>query len=72
MKRFKVTGTGKIMRRSPGARHLMRSKSVKQRRKYGQDQQVSKGISDRIRHVLPVEDCAYAKTFINTLIRFVR
>ena len=57
-KRFKVTGTGKIMRRSPGSRHLMRSKSTKQRRKYGQDQTVSKGVTARIRHVLP-KDCAY-------------
>jgi len=32
-KRFKVTGTGKVMRRSPNARHLLSSKSRKQRRR---------------------------------------
>lgn len=52
-KRFKVTGSGKIMRRSPGQRHLLRSKGTKQRRKYGQDQAVSKGVYARIRHVVP-------------------
>ncbi len=57
-KRFKVTGTGKIMRRSPGARHMMRRKSTKQRRKYGRDQEVSPGISHNIRHVLQ-KGCAY-------------
>ena len=48
-KRFKVTGTGKIRRRRPGHRHLLRKKSRKQRRKDCQWQSVSKGISDRIR-----------------------
>lgn len=57
-KRFKVTGTGKIMRRRPGARHLLRKQSVKQRRKNRQDQSVSKGVQDNIRHVLP-KNCAY-------------
>lgn len=31
-KRFKLTGTGKLVRRKPGHRHLLRNKSVKQRR----------------------------------------
>jgi len=32
-KRFKLTGTGKLLRRTPGHRHLLRNKSVKQRRR---------------------------------------
>ena len=31
-KRFKKTGTGKLLRRTPGYRHLLRNKSVKRRR----------------------------------------
>ncbi|PJF33253.1 MAG: 50S ribosomal protein L35 [Phototrophicales bacterium] len=57
-KRFKVTGTGKIVRRRPNARHLLRNKTVKQPRKNRQDQPVSKGVYDNIRHVLP-KGCAY-------------
>lgn len=34
-KRFKITGTGKLLRRTPGHRHLLRNKSVKQRRRAG-------------------------------------
>jgi len=44
-KRFKVTGTGKVMRRSPNRRHLLSHKSVKQKRRSGNDQQASKGFS---------------------------
>ncbi len=52
-KRFKVTGSGKIMRRRPGARHLLRKKGTKQRRKNRQDQPVSKGIYKNLRHAVP-------------------
>ncbi len=31
-KRFKVTGRGKILRRTPGRRHLLGAKSTKQKR----------------------------------------
>lgn len=34
LKRFKVTGTGKIMRRKAYGRHLRRSKSASQKRAY--------------------------------------
>lgn len=34
-KRFKVTGTGKIMRRRMGKRHLLSSKSPRRRRLLG-------------------------------------
>ena len=42
-KRFKKTGTGKLLRRTPGHRHLLRSKSVKQRRRAGSSKLVADG-----------------------------
>lgn len=35
-KRFKVTGTGKIMRRRQGKRHILTKKSQKRKRSLGQ------------------------------------
>jgi large subunit ribosomal protein L35 len=52
-KRFKITGTGKILRRRPGGGHLRRKKSTKQRRKNRQDQSVSKGTYMRLRQAVP-------------------
>ena len=42
-KRFKKTGTGKLLRRTPGHRHLLRNKSVKQRRSAGSSKLVAPG-----------------------------
>lgn len=42
-KRFKKTGTGKLLRRTPGHRHLLRKKSTKQLRRAGQAQVLAKG-----------------------------
>lgn len=39
-KRFKITGTGKLMRRKAGHRHLLRNKTVKQRRSMRKDHEV--------------------------------
>ena len=50
-KRFKVTGTGKLLRRTPGTRHLMRKKSNKQKRSYRQDKQVAPGLAARYKEV---------------------
>ena len=47
-KRFKVTGTGRLMRRKPGKRHLLRKKSTKQLRRARQDQSVSKCMQKRL------------------------
>lgn len=44
-KKFKVTATGKVMRRSPGKRHFLRNKSVKQKRSMGQDKVCSPGVA---------------------------
>ena len=52
-KRFKVTGTGKVMRRSPNRRHLLTSKSVKQKRRSGQDRSVSDGFTAIVHKALP-------------------
>lgn len=52
-KRFKVTGTGKVMRRKPGKRHLLRKLSVKQRRSANQDQSTSKGFTRMVRKACP-------------------
>lgn len=52
-KRFKVTGTGKVMHRSPNRRHLLSNKSVKQKRRSGQDRSTSPGYSSTVRKAIP-------------------
>lgn len=52
-KRLKVTGTGKIMRRKAGLRHLASSKSSKRKRKLGKDGQVDVTMVPRMRECLP-------------------
>ncbi|MFP6900676.1 MAG: 50S ribosomal protein L35 [Opitutales bacterium] len=51
-KRFKITATGKVMYRKPGHRHLLRKKSVKQRRAARQDHGLAKGMAKRIRNAI--------------------
>ncbi len=48
-KRFKITGTGKVIHRKPGHRHILRTKSVKQRRSARQDQSLAKGMAKRVK-----------------------
>ncbi|HLS28627.1 MAG TPA: 50S ribosomal protein L35 [Opitutales bacterium] len=52
-KRYKVTGTGKVMRRSPGQRHLLAKKSPKQKRRNSRDKEVAPGQAKIIRASLP-------------------
>jgi large subunit ribosomal protein L35 len=52
-KRFKVTGTGKVMRRQAGLRHLASSKSSKRKRKLGKSKEVDKTDWARIKENLP-------------------
>ena len=52
-KRFKVTGTGKVMRRQAGLRHLASSKSSKRKRKLGKSMLVDKTDWARIKENLP-------------------
>jgi large subunit ribosomal protein L35 len=52
-KRFKVTGTGRVKRRSAGMRHLLSVKSSKRRRKLGKGAMVHKTDMQRVLQNLP-------------------
>lgn len=52
-KRFKISARGKVLRRSPGKRHLLRSKSVKQKRRMSHDIVVSEGVAANIKRAMP-------------------
>ncbi|MEQ1858824.1 MAG: 50S ribosomal protein L35 [Chthoniobacteraceae bacterium] len=52
-KRFKITATGKILRRKPGLRHLASSKSSKQKRKLRRVAQVHPTMVKRIKECMP-------------------
>jgi len=52
-KRFKVTGTGKLLRRKQGKRHLAESKSRKRKRSLGKSALVSDADISRIKANLP-------------------
>ena len=51
-KRIKVTGTGKLMRRTPGTGHLRSVKSPSRRRRFRSDSQLSKGFARTARRLL--------------------
>ncbi|MDR2737798.1 MAG: 50S ribosomal protein L35 [Puniceicoccales bacterium] len=53
-KRFKVTATGKLMHRSPGARHLLRHKTSRQKRSVGKDKNLATGMAARIMKCIAV------------------
>ncbi len=42
-KKFKVTGTGKLLRRNAGQSHNLEHKSPKQKRAFSKDQPVAEG-----------------------------
>ena len=52
--RFKVTGTGKIMRRKSGARHLKSSKSAANIRRSKVPQQVTGPFEKKIKKLLGI------------------
>ena len=52
-KRFKITGTGKVLRRRAGLRHLAQSKSPKRRRALGKAAVVDATDAYRITQNLP-------------------
>jgi len=52
-KRFKVTGTGKILRRKQGARHILQKKSSKRKRALGQATLVSRADMKAVKANLP-------------------
>ena len=52
-KRFKVTGTGKIMRRNTGKGHLMMKKSSSRRRRLSVESTVARGEIQKVRRMVP-------------------
>ncbi len=52
-KRFKVTGSGRVLRRKQGKRHLMRRKSSKRRRDLGQAALVSPADEKNVKADMP-------------------
>ncbi len=52
-KRFKITGSGKVLRRTPGRRHCLSAKTVKQKRASRADKAVSPGFSARCKQGMP-------------------
>jgi len=52
-KRFKKTGTGKIMRRNSMARHILTSKSRTRKRRLRMEQEVSSANIQAVRDMLP-------------------
>lgn len=53
-KRFKITSTGKVLRRTPEMRHLRRRKSKKQIRRYRQYIEVTGVMAKKIRRMLGI------------------
>ena len=52
-KRFKVTGSGKILRRRAFKRHILTSKTRNRKRKLGSPALVSDSDLDRVKKLLP-------------------
>jgi len=52
-KRFKVTGTGKVLRSNAGRRHLLQSKSAKRKRQLAKSSLVDTTDLARIKENLP-------------------
>ncbi len=52
VKRFKVTGSGKIMRRKQNARHLRHNKSKRTRRAYRTPVEVSGRMAKKIKQMM--------------------
>jgi large subunit ribosomal protein L35 len=52
-KRFKITGTGRIMRNSTRLNHLMMSKSTSRRRRLMAGGEVTGGDAKRIKRMIP-------------------
>lgn len=52
VKRFKITGTGKVLRRTQGMRHLRRKKTKSQLRKYAIPVEVKGKWAKKIKQML--------------------
>jgi large subunit ribosomal protein L35 len=51
-RRVKITGTGKVKRKSPGGSHLKSRKSPKRLRRFRSDKDVSKAFSKHVKQML--------------------
>jgi large subunit ribosomal protein L35 len=52
-KRFKVTGTGKVMRHHAFARHILTSKAAKRKRRLGKGTVLNEADTPKVRLMLP-------------------
>jgi large subunit ribosomal protein L35 len=52
-KRFKLTARGKLVRRTPGFRHLLAAKTTKQKRRASKDKLVAEGHAKPLKRCLP-------------------
>ena len=52
-KRFKLSARGKLIRRTPGFRHLLGAKSTKQKRRASRDKLVAPGHAKPLKRALP-------------------
>jgi large subunit ribosomal protein L35 len=52
-KRFKLTGTGKVRRRRAGLRHILTSKSAKQKRRLRRPDLAAKANEKTIKRLIP-------------------
>jgi large subunit ribosomal protein L35 len=52
-KRFKLTSRGKLVRRTPGFRHLLASKGTRQKRRASRDKLVADGHAEPLLRCLP-------------------
>lgn len=52
-KRFKLSASGKVLRRTGGYRHLLRNKSAKSHRRANADKQVAAGFAAHVRRAMP-------------------
>jgi len=52
-KRFKMSGSGKLIRRTPGFRHLLSAKSTKSKRRATKDKLVDPGREAPLKRCLP-------------------
>ena len=54
-KRFKVTARGKVLRRTPGHRHLLRNRSAKQKRLAANDRPVARALARQVKRAVPTK-----------------
>jgi large subunit ribosomal protein L35 len=52
-KKFKITGSGKVIRRTPGKRHFLRNKTATQKNNAGKDKVCPSGIVRYVKVALP-------------------